>query len=470
MWSRTPVLAACAALGGCDLVFGVDPPTPIVPHTGTFERQFIFEDATGVVVQRVPFEPSDFAARLFQNSEELPIAWDYATSTFAFEAVENELYRIVLQSPVEATEIQTTHASLALNTALFERPDTDYPTAFTAISGTIMNPQVGNHRLVTTGVWSDLTFGVTPVDPVSASYTILWPDQGLVSTTRHDRVFVVAEEDRGDHRSIGRHATATLDMVSGANMLDSTLAPSTLPLQCTTLTAPLQALDARIEETFPSFVDVTPGWGIYGSPAPEVSLSALLFLAESNGAIAQAQVELVDPYGLPQIALANATRGRLLATGDATQILAFATIRQYSPVASAACPTSPATDIPAGTLGLPARFALAGTALDYEGYAPISLAGTTEVELTWEAEGGEFHGIVIYDVTDIADYTRPVRKFLTTEPRAVIESALLVDGHRYIAIVQTNRGYVDAANGNFVDIGEPFGAAIVTSPVFEVKR
>lgn len=459
-------------LGGCDLVFGVDPPAPIVPHTGTLERQLIFDGESGVVVQSVPYAPSELVARVFQGSEELPIVWDYATSAFAFDAVESEPYRLVLESPLERAEIQSTHTSLALHSALFQRPAAEFPIGQTELDLMITNPQSGAHRLVTTGVWSDVAFRPTLIDPATATHVLEWPaTRALVSTTQHDRVFLVAEVDQGAYRAIGRYDTATLDMVTGKNELQSTLQPPTLPARCTTITAPLQALDQRVAQTFPSFIPFGPAsWGIFGVPAPELSLSVFLFLAESNNAAEAASVELIDPYALPHHAQAVAYRVRNTPTGDATMIPMYALIRVIVPAASEACPTSVPTTIPAGTLGLPASFRFAGELLDYAGYAPISLAGTTEVELTWEAQDGELHGIVLFDVTDATAYTQPVRQFQTTEPRIVIESASLVDGRRYVAIVQTNRGYADVARGNFVDHVYPFEVAIVTSPVFEVKR
>lgn len=457
------------------MVFGVDPPAldePLVPHSGTFDRKYIVDSAAGPVALDVPFRDGEFVVRLFQRGVELPIEWDAANSTFTFDGIAGELYRIVFQDPSgPRSEIQATTPSVQLRQLFFERPDAPLPDpgVKTTIGGIITNPQAGYHRFITTGTWSDTSFLTTPIDATTASYEIDWsPNRRMISTSQHDRVFLIAEADRGSYFAIERHDTAALDMQSGANELNSTLVEEMLPPQCTTLRAPFAELDSRLAAAYPDFATTSTQWGIYGSPVPEISPGGLLFLADSITS-AGADVQFVDPYGMPRIAQAIALRYTMGSTGASTQVLLATAYRVYTPVNSGPCPETGATPIPAEALAPPSQLRLAAQPIDVVD-ATVSIAGTTEIEVTWEGAGAHSYAVALYDVTDLDVYPTAIRTYRAGQSRVLVESALLLAGRRYVLSVQAIRGLRDAANGNFADIEYPFTVAVGTSRVFAVTR
>ena len=183
-------------------------------------------------------------------------------------------------------------------------------------------------------------------------------------------------------------------------------------------------------------------------------------LARSPGTVATAKMSFNSTAfpGFTPMVTTYLSRSRQL-PGGMTLVVQNA---RFAPVGDPTCVTP--SILPPHSAGFPNTFFLDGTALADDTVA-IQLA-TPTVQLAWVANGAAD----LYDVqfVDIATHTTLPHVFRTTVPHVVVDSADLLAGHSYVAIVTAVLGLPGVALGDVTTHAYPVEGGIGASSVFTV--
>ena len=456
-------MLAAAFVGGCASVFGLDP-VDDVTITGTWLRQYAFNNANHTpVTEARPYSSSELFDIEVRTEEDaaVDIDFDYATGAFSFRAPATRYRLKARRQSGQLFELQSSAPELAILDTAYVRPNTIAAGPGTRITGTI-TPAAPYTHLVTTGVWT-----LTALPEAPGSYDLSWENRGLLSAAGYDRIYFTRFStlpEALDASVVVAAGTIDVEMADRiATTANVTLSPIAQPY-CVNVKVARRAELARITARHPDLTenDVT-AWNLYASPDLDLGVGMLFFLAVGNNACEDCTVRYATPFaGFRTVG--NLGAQRQLTLPDPYRVTRFAGITLFKAIEDSI--TCEPYVIEGGQVAIPANFHIDGRALVVDGDMLASRGKL--VEVTWDSDApAEMYQVLLVEAV-APGMTSNIIRIITTEPRALVDAALLKSGHAYYFQVGAYVGFPNASSGDFAVVTYPYAGGYGSSPLFVV--